>query len=91
MRRDLGPYVYITRPGAETTFHLDGNGTTDAGHSCIEGWNEVVMLPRLSEDETRKAQMILGMAVDESDGSKLVTPLAHDVVSGTDLQHLQMK
>jgi hypothetical protein len=45
----MGPNIYITPPGSFTKFHQDGHGTVDSGHQCLRGYNEVVMLRRLTE------------------------------------------
>ena len=51
MRPFMGPNLYLTPGGSFTCFHQDGQGTVDSGHSCIKGYNEVVMLRRLPEAE----------------------------------------
>jgi hypothetical protein len=45
----LGPNLYLTSPGAFTQLHQDGHGTVDSGHFNMCGYNEVVMLRRLTE------------------------------------------
>ncbi|KAL9189365.1 hypothetical protein ACHAXT_009040 [Thalassiosira profunda] len=45
----MGPNLYITPPCSFTHFHQDGHGTVDSGHLCLSGYNEVVMLRRLTE------------------------------------------
>lgn len=55
----MGPNLYITPPGSFTNFHQDGHGTVDSGHQCLSGYNEVVMLRRLTETHKRNAITIL--------------------------------
>ena len=55
----MGPNLYITPPGSITHFHQDGHGSVDSGHQCIQGYNEVVMLRRLPEDDKKHAMNIL--------------------------------
>ena len=50
----MGPNIYVT-PGGFTSFHQDGHGTVDSGHSCLAGYNEVVMLRRLPDEHKRNA------------------------------------
>lgn len=33
----MGPNMYLTPPGSFTSFHQDGFGTVDSGHTCISG------------------------------------------------------
>eukprot|EP00554_Chaetoceros_debilis_P012240 CAMPEP_0194110982 /NCGR_PEP_ID=MMETSP0150-20130528/10091_1 /TAXON_ID=122233 /ORGANISM="Chaetoceros debilis, Strain MM31A-1" /LENGTH=1306 /DNA_ID=CAMNT_0038800289 /DNA_START=328 /DNA_END=4248 /DNA_ORIENTATION=+ len=55
----MGPNLYVTPPGSFTHFHQDGHGTVDSGHMCIDGYNEVIMLRRMSEDHKRQALHLL--------------------------------
>jgi len=55
----MGPNLYITPPASFTHFHQDGHGTVDSGHLCISGFNEVVMLRRLTERHKKHALWIL--------------------------------
>ena len=55
----MGPNMYVTPPASFTTFHQDGNGTVDSGHLCLSGYNEVVLLRRLTERHKKHALMIL--------------------------------
>jgi hypothetical protein len=55
----MGPNLYVTPPGSYTKFHLDGNGTVDSEHLCLSGFNEIIMLRRLSEYHTLQAFTIL--------------------------------
>ena len=55
----MGPNIYITPPGSFTKFHQDGHGTVDSGHQCLRGYNEVVMLRRLTETHKINAIRIL--------------------------------
>jgi hypothetical protein len=45
--------------GGYTQFHQDGHGTVDSGHSCLTGYNEVVMLRRLPECHKRQACQLI--------------------------------
>ena len=45
--------------GGYTQFHQDGHGTVDSGHSCLNGYNEVVMLRRLPECHKRQACQLI--------------------------------
>ncbi|KAG7346143.1 hypothetical protein IV203_005211 [Nitzschia inconspicua] len=63
----MGPNLYITPPASFTHFHQDGHGTVDSGHLCIEGYNEVVILRRLTERHKKHALWILsGSKTDSS-------------------------
>lgn len=55
----MGPNLYITPPGSFTDFHQDGHGTVDSGHQCLAGYNEVIMLRRMTEAHKQKAIYIL--------------------------------
>ena len=55
----MGPNMYITPPASFTHFHQDGHGTVDSGHLCIRGYNEVVLLRRLTERHKKHALWIL--------------------------------
>ena len=54
----MGPNLYLT-PGGFTSFHQDGHGTVDSGHTCHAGYNEVVMLRRLPDSHKRNAMKYL--------------------------------
>jgi len=61
----MGPNLYISPPTAFTHFHQDGRGTTDSGHLCLSGHNEVIMLRRLTETHKCHAlQLLMGGKVD---------------------------
>ncbi len=51
----MGPNLYITPGGGFTHLHQDGHGTVDSGHTVLAGYNEVVMLRRLTERHKRNA------------------------------------
>ena len=55
----MGPNFYMTPPASFTHFHQDGHGTVDSGHLCISGYNEVIMLRRLTERHKKHALWIL--------------------------------
>jgi hypothetical protein len=55
----MGPNLYVTPPGSFTYFHQDGLGTVDSGHLCIQGYNEVIILRRLTERHKKHALWIL--------------------------------
>jgi len=55
----MGPNLYLTPPASFTHFHQDGHGTVDSGHACLSGYNEVVMLRRLTESHKRHALFLL--------------------------------
>jgi hypothetical protein len=55
----MGPNLYITPPGSYTIFHQDGHGTVDSGHLCLSGYNEVIILRRLTETHKKNAMKIL--------------------------------
>ena len=55
----MGPNLYLTPPASFTQFHQDGHGTVDSGHMCLSGYNEVVMLRRLTEAHKRHALFLL--------------------------------
>ena len=58
-RPHMGPNMYITPPASFTHFHQDGHGTVDSGHLVISGYNEVVILRRLTERHKRHALWLL--------------------------------
>jgi hypothetical protein len=63
----MGPNLYVTPPASFTQFHQDGHGTVDSGHLCIHGYNEVVILRRLTERHKKHALWILsGSKTDSS-------------------------
>ena len=55
----MGPNLYVTPPASFTQFHQDGHGTVDSGHTCLSGYNEVVMLRRMPEVHKVRALDIL--------------------------------
>lgn len=55
----MGPNLYISPGGGFTHFHQDGYGTVDSGHMCLSGYNEVIMLRRLTERHKKNAIKIL--------------------------------
>ena len=55
----MGPNMYITPGGSYTHLHQDGNGTVDSGHCVLSGYNEVVMLRRLTERHKEHACKML--------------------------------
>ena len=57
--------------GSFTGLHQDGDGTVDSGHSVIQGYNEVVMLTRLSEAKKLSACSILLAKDGKVTGSKI--------------------
>mmetsp|Transcript_2478 Transcript_2478/g.3628 ORF Transcript_2478/g.3628 Transcript_2478/m.3628 type:complete len:969 (-) Transcript_2478:1192-4098(-) len=62
----MGPNMYVTPPASFTHFHQDGHGTVDSGHLCLNGYNEVIMLRRLTERHKKHALMILTGNLKES-------------------------
>lgn len=70
----MGPNIYITPPGSYTHFHQDGHGTVDSGHTCLSGYNEVIMLRRLPE---RRKKHALHLLTGVYDGQKEFDPLYH--------------
>lgn len=62
----MGPNGYLTPPGAFTPFHKDGGGTVDAGHLCLTGYNEVVILRQLPEIHEEQAMSWLELNGEES-------------------------
>jgi hypothetical protein len=78
----MGPNLYMTPPGSYTTIHQDGHGTVDSGHLCLMGYNEVVMLRRLSEIHKKHAIRILnGKDFDNHDDALYGYPHAESEVS----------
>jgi hypothetical protein len=45
----MGPNLHVTPTGSFTQFHQVGHGTVDSSHFCVSGFNEVVMIRRLTE------------------------------------------
>jgi len=66
----MGPNLYLTPPGAFTHFHQDGHGTVDSGHQCLAGYNEVVMLRRMSEDRKLHSLEILNESCVRREGDR---------------------
>jgi len=60
----MGPNLYVTPPTSFTAFHQDGHGTVDSGHWCMAGYNEVVMLRRLTERHKCHAVKLLTGTTD---------------------------
>lgn len=50
----MGPYLCLAS-GGFTSFRQVGHGTVDSGHTCMSGFNEVVMLRRLPEEHKQHA------------------------------------
>jgi hypothetical protein len=63
----MGPNLYVTPPASFTYFHQDGHGTVDSGHLCIQGYNEVIILRRVTERHKKHALWILSGS--KNDGS----------------------
>jgi hypothetical protein len=55
----MGPNLYCTPPESFTQCHQDGHGTVDSGHLCLSGFNEVVMIRRLSQRHKMHALALL--------------------------------
>lgn len=55
----MGPNAYLTPGGGFTQLHQDGFGTVDSGHTCLCGYNEVIMLQRLDDNHKRHASHFL--------------------------------
>merc|ERR1712151_277541 len=55
----MGPNIYITPPSSFTHFHQDGYGTVDSIHVCLSGYNEVVIVRRMTEERKRHALYLL--------------------------------
>ena len=58
-RPDMGPNLFLTFPGPVTSLHMDGSGMVDSAHLCLNGYNEVFMLPRLDRTQTANALKVL--------------------------------
>jgi len=79
----MGPNLYITPPASFTHFHQDGHGTVDSGHLCLSGYNEVVMLRRLTERHKYHALRLLTGA---SDSKKTLYDLPHRDQGGDEIR-----
>lgn len=55
----MGPNLYITPPLSFTHFHQDGFGTVDSIHVCLSGYNEVVIVRRMTEERKKHALYLL--------------------------------
>lgn len=66
----MGPNMYVTPPASFTHFHQDGHGTVDSGHLVISGYNEVVILRRLTERHKRHALWLLTGEKAQAEESK---------------------
>jgi hypothetical protein len=51
------PLMYLGPPSVSTSLHEDGYGTVDSGHLCLQGWNEVCILPRLEAPGQKAAAL----------------------------------
>jgi predicted nucleic acid-binding Zn-ribbon protein len=49
------PLMYLGPPSVSTSLHEDGYGTVDSGHLCLQGWNEVCILPRMEVPAVKAA------------------------------------
>ena len=70
----MGPNLYMTPPASFTQFHQDGHGTVDSGHTCLSGYNEVVMLRRMPEVHKLRALDILTMHSTNKGSNKKNSP-----------------
>ena len=62
--------LYVTFSASFTHFHQDGHGTVDSGHTCLSGYNEVVMLRRMPEEHKERALYILNDQKNKKKRSK---------------------
>lgn len=73
--------------GGHTGIHQDGNGIVDSGHYVAQGFNEVVMLTRLSESQKIAACQSLVKRLPNGNqkvtGSEILYTLPHDQVGIT--------
>ena len=77
---DLGPHVFVAASNSYTGFHQDLYGTVDSVHYCHTGFNEVVMLGRLSDAQKMEAIWILfSQAHSKSDAKKFVLNVLSDL------------
>ena len=87
-RTDMGPNLFVGFPGAFTSLHLDGNGMVDSAHLCLQGYNEVFMLPRLYGNmldaalKVLKATYSLDKSPHELDDAKRLNWPTKEMVKG---------
>jgi len=58
-RLPLGPHLFIASQGCYTHLHQDGFGTVDSGHLNLQGYNEVLLLRRLTHSQKQSACSLL--------------------------------
>lgn len=62
--------------------HQDGHGTVDSGHTCLSGFNEVVMLRRLPEahkiNACREIPNLFGSPRNNEQARDVLYNLPHD-------------
>jgi hypothetical protein len=71
---DMGPNLYVSATGGFTAFHRDGFGGVDSWHYCHQGYNEVVILRRMTEGHNVNALRVLDKSQKESAFSGLYVP-----------------
>ena len=64
----LGPLAFLGPSEAVTPIHEDGGGTVDSGHLNVQGYNQILIFPRMTGDQRKVAREI--MCLDESMGWK---------------------
>jgi len=69
--------VYITYGGG-TPFHLDAGGEMDSGHICLKGYNEVIVVRRMTAGTLQNLMNSLTKSKVQKKGSssKAVSTLA---------------
>lgn len=80
------PYAHLTvfvrvLGGGYTQIHQDGHGTIDSGHTCISGYNEVLILRRLPEQHKLRACSMIPSRQDVSavrQAKNMLYRLPHD-------------
>ena len=67
-RSDLGPQVFVGEASTYTRAHIDGGGLVDSVHLTVLGYNEVVIIdPLEEEDDVRNAFRIINKGDRDGD------------------------
>ena len=59
MTSDLGPQVFVAETSTFTPAHIDGGGIVDSIHLSILGYNEIILVDPLEEDDVLHAFNII--------------------------------
>jgi hypothetical protein len=57
----IGPLAYLGPSEAVTPIHEDGGGTVDSAHLNVQGYNQILIFPRMEGDPGQMAKKIMGL------------------------------